>query len=867
MAHSANWVGVNPVSGGPENADQGNLISGNSDGGAGVWIDPTSFGNVVAGNLIGADAAGTVAIGDEWGVYIQGYSNLVGTTGQNGAADALERNVISGNSQIGVYITGSSATGNVVAGNYIGTTASGTAALGNASDGVRIESGADENWIGVNSVSGGPDNADQGNVISANGNDGVYIYAPCEGNVIAGDFIGTDASGQNALGNHNNGIGVGSSTSVYAQNNVIGIPGYGNVISGNISTDILVYYSVGTVIQANRIGTTADGMHVIQASGAIPVSYNDCVQIDDSPDTLVGGTVPGTGNLISMGPWSSSYLPYAGPLGGVLWGTNGVDVIDLSTSPGSAGTVIVGNLIGTDAAGTNVLGNPFFGVSLVDVTGVTVGGTTAGAANVIAGSSEAGIGFLSGNFGYADLGSSDNLIEGNLIGVNFDSNGNPIAGMGNGGAVFPDANQEAGIYINDPADPAQQSTGNTIGGTAAGARNIISGNFDSGVVLNGADVTGNLIEGNYIGTNLSGTLAIANTGDGVQILNGATNNTIGGTAAGSGNVISGNAGDGVDISGSGTSGNLVASNWIGTNATGTAVLANSGDGVDIFQASLDTVGGTAIGAGNLISGNTERHRDQRLDRHPRPGQPDRDRPDRNGCPGQFRGRRAGRPRLVRQHHRRGRRRGSQRHLGQRRRRAGHRRDDHGHARGGQPDRHRRQGHGRRGQSRRRASTSPAGRARPSAARRPWPQRDLREHRRRHRRGRRRDEHPDPGQLHRHRPDRDGAACQHRRRRDRRGRSRHHHRRQRAGRGQRDLGQHRRRVCRSPAAATPGRSILGNLIGTDVSAATGPGQRGLRRVRRVAPPASSIGGTATGTAISSRPTPWLASGSSLTRPAR
>ena len=81
---SANWVGVNPVSGGPENADQGNLISGNSDGGAGVWIDPTSFGNVVAGNLIGADAAGTVAIGDEWGVYIQGYSNLVGTTGQNG---------------------------------------------------------------------------------------------------------------------------------------------------------------------------------------------------------------------------------------------------------------------------------------------------------------------------------------------------------------------------------------------------------------------------------------------------------------------------------------------------------------------------------------------------------------------------------------------------------------------------------------------------------------------------------------------------------------------------------------------------------------------------------------------------------------
>ncbi len=66
-------------------------------------------------------------------------------------------------------------------------------------------------------------------------------------------------------------------------------------------------------------------------------------------------------------------------------------------------------------------------------------------------------------------------------------------------------------------------------------------------------------------------------------------------------MISANAGDGVDDIGA--NGNLIAGNWIGTNALGSAALANTGDGVYVMLSSSVTIGGTSVGAGNLISGN------------------------------------------------------------------------------------------------------------------------------------------------------------------------------------------------------------------------------------------------------------------------
>ena len=110
--------------------------------------------------------------------------------------------------------------------------------------------------------------------------------------------------------------------------------------------------------------------------------------------------------------------------------------------------------------------------------------------------------------------------------------------------------------------------------------------------------------GNYIGLDATGTADLGNTNQGIAIFNGSHDNIIGGTAAGAGNVISGNDGEGIRIINAGATGNLVQGNLIGTNAAGTAGIGNGGEGVWISQSAAgNTVGGTLAGAGNTIAYN------------------------------------------------------------------------------------------------------------------------------------------------------------------------------------------------------------------------------------------------------------------------
>src|SRR5436190_3360255 len=143
------------------------------------------------------------------------------------------------------------------------------------------------------------------------------------------------------------------------------------------------------------------------------------------------------------------------------------------------------------------------------------------------------------------------------------------------------------------------SSGNTIGGTTAAARNVISGNTDAGVVIEGYGTAANSVTGNYIGTNASGTAALAN-GTGVLIESGTQNNTVGGSGVGAGNVIWGNILGGVWIVNPDADGNTVAGNYIGTDPAGNHALAN-GRGVLVDEgASNNVVGGTTPGAQNVI---------------------------------------------------------------------------------------------------------------------------------------------------------------------------------------------------------------------------------------------------------------------------
>ncbi len=141
---------------------------------------------------------------------------------------------------------------------------------------------------------------------------------------------------------------------------------------------------------------------------------------------------------------------------------------------------------------------------------------------------------------------------------------------------------------------------NTIGGTLAEERNVISGNGLSGVEIN--EACNNLVIGNYIGTDASGVAAVANGRSGVFISLRAQGNVIGGTASGEGNVISGNSSMGIYIHASGTMSNTIAGNCIGTDATGTASLGNQHGGIYIGEP-IGGAQGNTIGPGNVVSYN------------------------------------------------------------------------------------------------------------------------------------------------------------------------------------------------------------------------------------------------------------------------
>ena len=103
---------------------------------------------------------------------------------------------------------------------------------------------------------------------------------------------------------------------------------------------------------------------------------------------------------------------------------------------------------------------------------------------------------------------------------------------------------------------------NTVGGTTAAARNVISAN-QWGIDIDGPTATGNIVEGNYIGTDVTGTLPLGNEIDGIIFSTNASNNTIGGTGGGQGNTIAFNVAAGVLVE-SGT-GDSILSNSIFSN--------------------------------------------------------------------------------------------------------------------------------------------------------------------------------------------------------------------------------------------------------------------------------------------------------------
>ena len=186
---------------------------------------------------------------------------------------------------------------------------------------------------------------------------------------------------------------------------------------------------------------------------------------------------------------------------------------------------------------------------------------------------------VSGNNGDAikiDGGSYNNVIQGNLVGTDV-TDSTALVNFGKG------------VDIN--------GDDNTIGGMTPGSGNVLSGNSSNGIVLVFNSATGNLMEGNSIGTNLAGTIPIPNQADGIQLFFSASNNTIGGTASGAGNIIADNQGEGVTV------GLSASDQCVGDVILSNSIFGNSQIGIDLGNdgVTLNSPGSPHTGANNLQS--------------------------------------------------------------------------------------------------------------------------------------------------------------------------------------------------------------------------------------------------------------------------
>ena len=379
------------------------------------------------------------------------------------------------------------------------------------------------------------------------------------GNVIQGNFIGTDIAGTTSFPAGGNISGL---TIFDASDNWIGgaTPAAGNVISGGSSAlEIRESGSTRNVVQGNFIGTDITGTLAIAQGGGVGIGFG-------AHDNLIGGTTPAERNVIS-------------PNGGI-----GVGITTRNT--------VQGNFIGTDVTGSFVLGIVSFGVKVVGndcliggVVGTAPGGPCTGACNLIV---------VDGNStSHIDLRAQRATVQGNFIGTDVTG----MVALSNPGSL--------GVTI---VSGGNISTDNIVGGASPNARNVIAG-LRTGVSI-GDGAAGNHILGNFIGTNASGGSLGGGFLDGVRIGGGAKNNTIGGVNPGEGNVISGNGRNGIRIRDGDTMGNVVLGNLIGVGPDGTTPLGNSVSGILIapgpfpaFFPTDTTIGGIGPGEGNTIAHN------------------------------------------------------------------------------------------------------------------------------------------------------------------------------------------------------------------------------------------------------------------------
>ncbi|MGO9503653.1 MAG: hypothetical protein ACLPUO_19260 [Streptosporangiaceae bacterium] len=489
--------------------------------GSGVRLQSSAV--TLNSDYIGLNLAGTVAGNGGPGVYLEPGSSRNRIGRNPSGVSGTVANVISGNGGSGIVILSSSR--NTVAANRIGTNTAGSSAIGNHGDGISIHGRSARNEIGgtefVNTATGKANNPTGskgtvtpvfvvpplGNLISGNAQNGVSITAGARDNTLNGNFIGTTATGDAALGNAGDGVRIEGAN----RNSLIGCRFvnnpfvYYNVVSGNGGDGLRITGSDHTTVQGNFFGIGANNTAVVG-------NRENGIRVDgSSASTQVGGVIP-LGN-VSAGN-----------------GENGIDVA------GTARGFITFNTFGGLLAFKGAAPNGRDGLLIT-----STGGDNLARTNVFSGNARNGI-----------------EVAGSARGVTIDPD---IAGLTtNGGAALPNGGD--GVLIDGHAHR------NVVGGTRRSVipQDTFSGNKGYGLAIIGR-AHDNRVFGSFIGTEIFGARALGNGKGGVLFGGGAYRNHLGDARSRPSNLISGNTGNGVTLR-AGTRRNTVIGNYIGLNRLG-----------------------------------------------------------------------------------------------------------------------------------------------------------------------------------------------------------------------------------------------------------------------------------------------------------
>jgi len=338
--------------------------------------------------------------------------------------------------------------------------------------------------------------------------------------------------------------------------------------------------STGDAVDNDNACTLREAIIAAKMNMASSDTLNKCVAGTVSPavDTIAFN-IPDTDPGCSGGPPKICTITLSALLGALPDITEPVFINGFTQPNAKANTLATGD----DAV-------ILIRVDLSNVTGTGLHLTTGSDNSTLSGLSIVKPGGDTNNLGYLVKIDSNNVtVAGNFIGVEPD-----------GHTVSTDKLIFYSLELSSGA-------GGMIGGTAPAARNLIAyaGGGGGGVALNiEGNSTPNLVQGNYVDLDATGTVGIGNAGSGIIALGGG--NTIGGSAAGAGNVVgtwSGSAGMQFSLSVFHPGLDIAQGNRIGTNAAGTAALASGAYGfVVVGSGGTYKIGGSGAGEGNLIRG-------------------------------------------------------------------------------------------------------------------------------------------------------------------------------------------------------------------------------------------------------------------------